>query len=311
MARKRKKARRASDALFREYGTAFQSAEMNSRSYMMYRDWIMSLAMMRYRWVGLPDSCDRRYLEWTLLTQGVATIAKSKDGIWASTQVAALSPPNVYDNYTHWQSFGNNGWRFPVTPENGVMVWSNRLRFPEWNQIDLFARRLARIDRVVDCNLDQQKVTKFVTVPQEQYNDLIQMMKQHAGGEPYVLGLKGLMKDFNVEVMGMETPFIGEELQTSREKLWQEVYSFLGIENVTHKTERMLVDEVTAANAPVQLRALDGLEARRDACRDLNDFFGMETNVYWFEDVDTENFKTMENMKRLIQATSQGGITVA
>lgn len=308
MARRRRKPKAAHDVLFGEYGTQWQSSELNTRSYMMYRDWIMSLAMMRYRWVGLPDSCDRRYLEWTLLTQGVATIAMSKDtGVWASTQVAALSPPNVYDNYSNWESFGNNGWRFPVTPENGVMVWSNRLRFPEWNQIDMFARRLAKLDRVMDCNLTQQQVTKVVTVPQESYNDLIQLMKQNAGGEPYVLGLKGLLKDMKVEVMGMETEFIGEELQTSREKLWQEVFSFLGIENVTHKTERMLVDEISAANAPVNLRALDGLEARRDACRDLNEYFGMECNVYWFEDVDTENFKTFQSLKGLISATQMGG----
>lgn len=307
MARKRRKPKPARESLFGGYGTPWQSSEINTRSYMMYRDWIMSLAMMRYRWVGLPDSCDRRYLEWTLLTQGVATIAQSESGIWASTQVAALSPPNVYDNYTSWQSFGNNGWRFPVTPESGVMVWSNRLRFPEWNQIDLFARRLAKLDRVMDCNLTQQQVTKIVTVPQEQYNDLVQIAKQNVGGEAYILGLKGLMKDFKVEVLGMETPYIGEELQTSREKLWQEVFSFLGIENVTHKTERMLVDEISAANAPVNLRALDGLEARRDACRDLNEYFGMECNVYWFEDVDTENFKTFQSIKGLISATQMGG----
>ena len=308
LSRKRRKARKASSSLYREYGTPWQSSEINTRSYMMYRDWIMSLAMMRYRWVGLPDSCDRRYLEWTLLTQGVATIARSESGIWASTQVAALSPPNVYDNYTSWESFGNNGWRFPVTPENGVMVWANRLRFPEWNQIDLFARRLERLDRTADANLDQQRVTKIVTVPQEQYNDLVQVMKQHAGGEPYILGLKGLTKDMHVEVLGMESPYIGEDLQTNREKLWQEVFSFLGIENVTHKTERMLVDEISAANAPVNLRALDGLEARRDACRELNDVFGMECNVYWFEDVDTENFKTLTNMKELMVATNNGGV---
>lgn len=298
MARKKKGAKR---------GNRWQNASLNTRMYMMYRDWIMSLAIMRYRWINLPDSCDSRYLEWTLLTQGVATIAKGKaaiDGgqdieVWASTQAARLSPPNVYDNYTSWQSFGNNGWRFDVTPMNGVLVWDNRLRFPIWNQIDLQAKRLAKCARVIDSNLQQQMVSKLITVPQTQINDMVQLMKQQSGGEPYILGIKGMTENMHTEVLGMETPFICENVQMVEENIWKEIYTLLGIENVNRKAERMLVDEIHSINAPTTLRKLDGLECRRDACRQLNEKFGLDIDVVWFEDYQTENFRTMESIKEL------------
>lgn len=282
---------------------SWQNASLNQRNYIMYRDWIMALAMMRYRWVGLPESCDSRYLEWTLLTQGVATIAKGEtdDGIeiWASTQAATLSTPNVYDNYPSWESFGNNGWRFPVTPANGVLVWDNRLRFPVWNQIDLYARKLAKCSRVIDGNLQQQMVTKLVTVPQTRVNDMLQVIKQNSGGEPYVLGIDGMTKDMETQVLGMETEFIANDVQIVMENIWNEVYTLLGIENITKKAERMIEDEVNSSLAPTKLRALDGLETRRDACRKLRERFGIDVDVFWFEDYHTENFNTFESIKKL------------
>ena len=283
-----------------------ESIKLNRRTYMMFRDWIMSLAMMRYRWVNLPESCDARYLEWTLLTQGVATISKFEeviDGVsvpvWTSTQAATLSPPNIYDNYTHWNSFGNNGWTYSVNPMNGVLVWDNRLRYPIFNQIDLYAHKLERISRTLDANLVQQMTSKVFTVPQEKVFDMQNTISQNAAGEPFIMGIDNLMTDMNVNVIGMETPFIGENLNMVMENTWKEIYTFLGIENVTRKAERMLVDEIQSINAPTNMRRLDGLQCRRDACRELNSKFGLDVDVVWFEDFFTSNFNTMENIDKL------------
>lgn len=294
-----------------------ESVRLNRRTYMMYRDWIMSLAIMRYRWINLPESCDSRYLEWTLLTQGVATISKAdietEDGtlpVWTSTQAATLSPPNIYDNYTHWQSFGNNGWQYDVSPMNGVLVWDNRLRYPIFNQIDLYAHKLERVSRTIDANLVQQMTSKVFTVPQERVFDLQNTISQTAAGEPYILGIEGLMKDMEVNVIGMETPLITENLQMTMENIWKEIYTFLGIENVNRKAERMLVDEIHSINAPANIRRLDGLQCRREACRELNRKWGLDVDVVWFEDFDTANFNTMENIEKLKGVLQNGNSSI-
>lgn len=120
----------------------WQTDAYNARLYNYYRNIIMQLAMNRFRWVNLPKTCDARYLEWTLLTQGVATIAfpKKMRGTFFSTQAVLESPPNIYDMPTKWRSFGNNGWTFNCNASNGVLVYDNCTRMPVIEGIDLYAQ---------------------------------------------------------------------------------------------------------------------------------------------------------------------------
>lgn len=276
----------------------WQSDAWNARSFQMYRNWIISLALSRFRWVGLPQSVDERYLEFLLLSQGQATIAHPlhKPELWVATSMAQQGAPNIYDNPVRWESIGNNGWRFSVSPANGVVLYDNLLRCSMFSQIDLYARRLAACDRTLDCNLKQQQNPVLFLADQTQVNDLQQMVKQAAGGEPYILGYKGL-ENYEAKQFLMAVPFIGEELQTTKAEIWNEVYTFLGIDNVSKKTERMIEDEVNSNNEPCNLMALNPLKTRRQACRKLNERFGLDVHVYWAKDNESDNFNFKHNVQ--------------
>lgn len=275
----------------------WQSSLMNSVTYQMYRNWILSLASNRFRWVGLPETCDERYLETTLALEGVATIAQPAGSIdaWVSTR-ATSGRLNIYDNPTHWQSVGNNGWNFEVTPANGVLVWDNRLRYPYWDFVHTYALRLAEYDRVLDLNLQQQKVPWLVTGPQEKRLDMVNMLKQALGGEPAVVGVKGI-ETIDWSVLPLEVDFKGEDIQQAKARTWNEVYTFLGIPNVDSKQERMIEAEVKNSDDPTDLRALDGLSARREAADYLNKTFGLDISVYWNRDIESQNFNYMANLE--------------
>lgn len=283
----------------------WQSADKNRREVQLYRDWILNLAMQRYRWLNLPDTCDERYLEWILCTQGVATICYVDPLGWISTQATTSGTPNIYDNPTRWESIGNNGHHANVNPSNGVLVWSNTLRFPEWNFIDIYAKRLAHYDIALEANLVQQNVPWIITGPYERTQDMIQMIKQAAGGEPAVLGLKGIE---NIDVNLLTTPvdFKGEEIQNAKLRTWGEVYTFLGIDNLDRKGERMIEDEVNANNDPVNKRFLDGLTARRNAADLLNKRFGLDIQVVEKEDNQSTNYNVTHNLKDLAEIENEG-----
>lgn len=285
----------------------WQSSLINSMSYQLYRDWILSLAMMRYRWTGLPASCDSRYLEWVLAYEGCATIARPTEGLqqWVSTK-ATSGKLNIYDNPTEWESTGNNGWNFHVTPLNGVLVWDNRLRFPIWNQIHLWALRLAEFDRVLDINLQQQKVPWVLTGPQEKVLDMTNIIKQAMGGEPAILGIKGI-ENIGINLLTTPVDFKGEELQEAKNRVWNEIYTFLGINNVDRKQERMIEAEVKNSDDPTDIRALDGLTCRRDAANYLNKTFGLDIKVYWNQDLESMNFNFEHNLEKLNDAKSVEG----
>lgn len=274
----------------------WQSALKNRREVQLYRDWIINLAMQRYKWVGLPATCDERYLEFILVTQGVATIANVDPLGWISTQAALSGYPNIYDNPTNWESIGNNGHHANVTPANGVLVWSNYLRFPEYNFIDIYANRLARYDIAMEANLVQQSIPWIIKGPYEREQDMIQMVKQAAGGEPAVIGLKGI-SDIDIELMATNVECKAEQLQNAKARTWSEVYTFLGIDNLDRKGERMIEDEVNANNDPVDKRFLDGLSARRQAAEILNERFGLDIEVVKKSDNASVNYNVLHNME--------------
>lgn len=282
----------------------WQSADWNRRNFQLYRNWIYALALSRFKWLNLPETCDERFLEWTLLTQGMATIAfpRKQKGVFYSLQATPTNQINMYDNPTEWTAYGNNGTRFQVKPANGILIYDNLQRLPILGNIDLFARRLASFDRTIDVNLQAQHTPILLAASQECKNDLVQIYKQIAGGEPAILGTNNLLElEQQIKALNLQVPFIGEELQISQATYWSQVYTFLGIQSLPRKSERMIEDEVSANNEPTDLMALDPLTARRQACDKLNerfaDYLDAPIRVVWRKDNESDNYNLIHNMK--------------
>lgn len=285
----------------------WQSPSYTNRVYTMYRNQILSLALTRFEWHGLPATCNPRYLEWTLLTQGQATISfpKSQPGIFYSTQVAWQSPPNVYDNPTSWQSIGNNGWKFDANPSQGVVVWDNLLRFPILDAIDLQARELTDLTRTEQINRLHQKTPYVLTGPQDKKVDMSNVWKQIAGGEPAIIGTDGLSQ-IEVKAISTEVPFLASEIDAAIQNTWTRTYQLLGIDAMPFKQERQIEDEVVSQQAPSSMQALGFLAARREACDVLNKRFGQylsePISVTMRTDYESDNFEMTHDLKSRLKA---------
>ena len=276
----------------------FQSSAFNSRIYAMYRQWLQSLALNRFRWENLPPTCDERYLEYCLATNGMASIATFGDtGIPYALQAVPSSIPNAYDRYDTWTALGQNGFSYDASVASGVLVWDNRLRLPLFDALDVFARRLTAIDRTLDINMLQQRTPFIITGPQEKKADIANVMKQIAGGEPAIVGYSSLAELIHVEAINTGVPCITSEINAAKSQLWNEIYRFLGIDAINAKKERLITDEADVQTQPSELMALDPLTARREACDAYNDLFATTLvaqygplDVYWRRDTETDNF---------------------
>lgn len=276
-------------------GMLWQTAAYNSALYESFRSQIINLALSRFRWINIPSTCDARFLEWTLLVNGIATIAHPKNDAnnFYSTQAAALAPWNVYDNPTAWDSFGNGGWNFHVTPENGVLIYDNLARQPLLPVLELYARELVDIMVTKRLNRQHQKVPFVLTGSQDQRLDMLNIYKQVDGGEPAVIATNGF-SDIKFDALKTDVPYIGAELQAEFQNVWNMVYTALGIENQTFKKERQIEDEVISATRPSEMMALSPLDARREACEKLNarfpQFAEKPINVVWNQDIASDNY---------------------
>lgn len=280
----------------------WQSDAYNTRLYNYYRNIIMQLAMNRFRWVNLPKTCDARFLEWTLLTEGVATIAfpKKMRGTFFSTKAVLTSPPNVYDNPTSWDSFGNQGWRFHVTPANGVLIYDNCTRMPIMEGIDLYATELVHVRQTKKMNRFHQQIPWILTGPQEKRNDMTQIVKQVAGGELAMIASPDL-SSMELKVLSTNVPYIGEQLASDESQVWNRIYTMLGVDNMPFKTERQTEDEVQAQKTPVEFIKMASLSERRKAADYLNNIFGgyleKPIRVEWNRDNESQNWNFQHNIE--------------
>lgn len=285
----------------------WQTAARNDALYTMLRNQIIGMALTRYHWVNLPPTCDERYLELTLLTQGIATIGAPRSGAhmgqWLSLAVGSWQKaPDMYGNPQVWSAIGVNGTQFNVTPNNGYYCWDNHQRTPILPRIDLWVEELVDIINTMRQNRAHQKVPLIISGLQEKTNDLTNYVKQVAGGEIMVIATDGI-SNINAQAITPTNalPFIGEQLWANYLNIWNQIYNGLGINNLDFKRERMIEDEVTSLDNPTDLIALDGLQCRRTMCDYLNTHFEAfkqrPLNVVWASDYQTDNFKYLHNVK--------------
>lgn len=278
----------------------YQSEDYNKRAYIKYLHWIMKLAINRFRWEGLPDTCDVRVLETYLLMNGVASVCTPLDlPVWFSLPCAIDGHLNIYGNPLSWQCTGLNGDKFRSDWEHGALVYNSKARLGVWNAITLNARKLAHYDRTEDINLGVQKTPYLMTAPPNKKHDLINLFNQIAVGEIAILGNESLLDGLTIDTVNLDIPFKGAELGAAKRVLWSEVLQFLGIPNLPYeKGERMIESEATGNEAPTNIMLLDALDARRDACDFLNQEFGLDVHVYFNRDFESYNFNYINDLER-------------
>lgn len=281
----------------------WESPSYNQRLVMYYRNIIMQLAMSRFKWINLPNTCDARFLEWTLLNEGVATIAfpPSMKGTFFSTRVQFKTELDVYDNPFQWDSIGNNGWRFHCSLFNGALIHDNSTRFPLIEGINLYARELAQIRMTKNVNRFHQKMPVVFVAPESRKMDVINMIKQVAGGEPAVMAYPEFERDVNSFALQTGVPYLAEAIAQDEMNVWNRVYMMLGIDNSTLKMERQTQDEIQAHKNPAELIRLASLNERRNAADHLNRFFPEylldgEIQVEWNRDLESNNWNFRHDM---------------
>lgn len=296
------------------YGDNFwESDSYNYRAVAKNLDLLLSLAMNRFRWVGLPDTCDARYLEKILHRNGIATLSYKRDEperIYTTLQAMPQGEYNMYGLPIRWRAVGYDGLTdYNVDGENGELCFYSHARIAPWNALEIYARKMAHYERTEDVNLTQQMKPFIGIAPQEKRQELINLLKQVQGGEPAILGDNGLLDlAQNVTVIDTKVPLITEELARSYQNVLNQALLYLGIPHLAfEKGERMIEDEARANTAPTNIQLLDCLQARRDFCEKANRKFGLDIQVYFNEDLESYNFNYTHNLEQMAQDGLMGG----
>lgn len=290
----------------------WESADYNSKALAKNLGLLISLAINRFRWTGLPDTCDARFLEVQLHKTGMATIChpETMPDVWQSLIASPFGPFDVYGYPLKWRATGyGNATNYAVSKETGDICYYSYSRTNPWNTLNIFALKLTHYERTEDLNLMHQHKPFIFLAEQSQKLQLENLMKQVAGGEYAVLGDKGLGKLVDsITKIDTEVPLITEDLARSKLNVLNDALMFLGIPHLAfEKGERMIEDEAQANTAPTNVMLLDCLQARRDFCKKMQRF-GLDLNVYFNDDLESYNFNYLNNAEAIAQDGLLGGV---
>lgn len=262
-----------------------ESLSMNNYTYMQYAYRLMELSISMFEWKNLPEGVDERFLEMVLFTDGHAVFFKDDElGDYLALQCLINGKLNVYRIPINRRAFAVNGYQKQLTDKDSVIIFNNMLHTNSWLDVKMFAKRLYNLDRIIDVNANAQKTPILIKGSEQQRLTLTNLYKEYDGNAPVIFADKSL--DMNaLQVLSTQAPYVADKIYQLKTQIWNEALTYLGISNVSfQKRERMVSDEVTRSQGGTVASRYSRLNARRQACEQINKMFGLNIDCNFRED---------------------------
>lgn len=263
----------------------WESAWLNNRTYIHYYNRLTELAISMFEWKNLPDSIDPRFLELVLFSDGMAVFFKDEVLGYLALQTMIGGNLDVYRIPKIRRAYATNGYNRSLDEKDSVIIFNNMLHTNCLTDVELFARRLYECDRTIDVNIKAQKTPIMIACDENQRLTMKNLYQQYDGNEPFIFGGKDMdIKKIQAIVTG--APYVADKVMQTKFQIWNEAMTYLGISNVNmHKKERLLNDEVIRNMGSTVASRYTRLEMRKQACKKINEMFGLNIDVDYREDI--------------------------
>lgn len=270
----------------------WESAIMNNSTFRQYYNRLVELSISMFEWKNLPDSVDPRFLELTLFTDGQAVFFEDEVMGFLALQNAMGGGFDVYRIPTNRRAYAVNGYQKQLDENDSVIIYNNYLHTNSMLDVQMFAKRLYNLDRAIDVNANAQKTPILLLCDDSERLTLENMYMQYDGNKPVIKGVKGLNPNA-FTVLKTDAPFVADKLYQLKTQIWNEALTYLGISNINiTKKERLITDEVTRNQGGTIASRYSRLQARREACKKINDMFGLDVWCDYredFQEIDNDN----------------------
>lgn len=254
--------------------------QLNNRVYTNYFYRLMLISKALFKWENLPNNINEKWIENFLFTDGSCIFFKDDTVGFMVTKFTTAGRLNYYDEPTTVRAYATD--YISTTHENNVdcvIIRNNDDSIPTFPTIQLYAHDLTNIKRTIDTNVIAQKIPYIILCSDKQKLSFKQLIRQANDNEPYIYGDKNL--DLNeIKIMKTDVPIVFDKLQTQKNNIFNECLTFLGINNAnTDKKERLITNEVESNNESIQVNSDVMLKARQEACKRINEMFGLNISV--------------------------------
>lgn len=257
---------------------------LNAWTTIDYLNRLKEYALNMFEWINLPKTVDARFIELVLFEEGKINFFEDKLIGFLALRVNESGKQNVYNEFDKKYIYANNGFSRVRNLRNSVTIYNNYLRTPTYTTVNLYAIRLARVTRAIDLNIEAQKTPILITCPENQKLSLKNVYEQYKGNAPVIYTDSEFNLD-SIKVLKTDAPFVVDKLTLYKHDIWNEVMTFLGVNNSNQdKKERLVANEVDANDEQIEQARFNMLDARKDACKKINDMFGLNIDVKFRND---------------------------
>lgn len=270
---------------------------VNNATYTDYLERFKKIAMSIFEWVNLPDSMDARYIEKCLYYLGTAGLLHTEEYGFINTKATSAGDFNIYGLPTAIQCYsysfneqrrlysGLTGLDNDINSE-AILVMNNWERIPTASTIELFALRLYEAERACDVNIKAQKTPVLLLIDENQRFTMKNLYEQYDGNTPVIFGDKNQLSLDTIKAVKTDAPFVANEIMQYKKEIWNEALTFLGVNNLSEKRERLISDETNTNNELINLNLMSYLAPRKLACKQFNEKYGMNIDVKVRSDLD-------------------------
>ena len=308
---------------------------MNNATYFDYLERFKRIALSMFDWSNLPDSMDARYLERCLYYTGQAAMLYLEPYGYINTKSATSGKLNLYGLPTRIRcySYGEintsrrvfNGVSEAVAKINGyeddtddtrqteaILVLNNWEGVATANTVELFAMRMAIAERAIDVNIRAQKTPFVLVTNQNKRLSMMNALDQVDKNAMAVVVEQNQLDAESFKTLQTSAPYVADKLTDYKRGIWNEFLTYIGVDNISEKRERMISAETMSNNECVNLNMMASLKTREKAAKEFNQKYGKNIEVKLRSDIyniikstesivmdsldteDTENFEKLE-----------------
>lgn len=139
---------------------SYESIARNLNDYTLtdYFIRLMLIARSVFEWEGLPGNMNEKWIEKYLFAEGKCVFFKDPVKGYMVTAVAPNGRLNYYNEPTSVRPYAiDYTGESLINDENCVIIKNNDMCTPTTRTIQLYAYKLASIDRTIDINVQAQK----------------------------------------------------------------------------------------------------------------------------------------------------------
>jgi hypothetical protein len=251
---------------------------------MQYYNRLTELSISMFEWKNLPDTIDPRFLELTLFSDGMSVFFRDEALGDLALQCMISGQLDVYRIPINRVAYATNGYRRNLDNTNSVIIFNNMLHTNSMLDVEMFSRRLYNLDRAIDVNANAQKTPVLIQCDENQRLTMKNLYEQYDGNQPFIFGDKALNTN-GLKVLKTDAPYVADRLYELKTQIWNEALTYLGISNTNiMKKERMITDEVQRNQGGVIASRYSRLDSRKQACKKINEMFGLNIDVEYRED---------------------------